>query len=411
MLSRFLTLLILLLCFVSSTLAQKGTIAYVRNSTEIRLINPDGSNDRQLWTHPDLNQQLGIFDLAWKPDGTELAFSSAHEAASSLYVADIYSIRPDGSGLHRITNPPERAGFAKFPQGSVTVKILNNTPDSKGPPNFIVYIEGAEDPQQVSLPPGETKTITFKSVADFGKRLQMIVAMYGPYRWIVPGTDVVAGRSVAAPIFPILDTGFELYGAFRPVWRADGSRISYRHGGVCIISSSAAKPVAGTQAFNSFFSGKNPLGTCAWDWGPTPATANQVIYTENSSGSNIYQMTEGGSHPGTKLTAFSDLDNQFVNDLHWIPDGSGLLYSTVNTFRQSSNIFRYDFASRKTTQVTNFDKEFAREFSVSPDGGSVVFQRCKDREEEAGCDLWITGTDGRGAHLLVKNGLRPSWGK
>jgi hypothetical protein len=53
--------------------------------------------------------------------------------------------------------------------------------------------------------------------------------------------------------------------------------------------------------------------------GPTPATANQVIYTENSSGSNIYQMTEGGSHPGTKLTAFSDLDNQFVNDLHWIP--------------------------------------------------------------------------------------------
>jgi hypothetical protein len=118
--------------FVSSTLAQKGTIAYVRNSTEIRLINPDGSNDRQLWTHPDLNQQLGIFDLAWKPDGTELAFSSAHEAASSLYVADIYSIRPDGSGLHRITNPPERAGFAKFPQGSVTVKILTILRTAKG---------------------------------------------------------------------------------------------------------------------------------------------------------------------------------------------------------------------------------------------------------------------------------------
>ena len=414
MIHRSFTLVSLLVFFILTAAGQTGQIAYVRGSTEIRVIKPDGSGDRQLWTHPDLNQQLGIFELAWKPDGTELAFSSAHEAASSPYLADIYSIRPDGTGLHRITNPPERAGLARFPKGSVTVKVTNETEinkDNAGIPSFIIYVEGADEPQRISIGPGEEKIVTFKSVADFGKKAQMIIAMQGSMRWFVPGVDVIAGRNVTAPMFPILDVGFEMHGAFRPVWRADGSRISCRNNTVCIISTTVEKAAPGTSAYNPMFSGKNPLGACTWDWGPTPATLNQVIYTENSSGSNIYQITEGGTHPGTKLTAFSELDYQLLTDLHWMPDGLGLLYSTANTFRDSSNIFRYDLASKKTTQVTRLEKEFAREFSISPDGRSVVFQRCPTREDEAGCDLWIVGTDGRGARLLVKNGLRPAWGR
>ena len=154
------------------------------------------------------------------------------------------------------------------------------------------------------------------------------------------------------------------------------------------------------------------MGTCTRDWGPTPATASQVIYTENSSGgSNIFKMTEGGAHPGTKLTAFSDLDYQLAMDLRWMPDSSGLLYSTVNTFRDSSNIFRYDFATKRTTPVTRLEKEFARQFSISSDGRSVVFERCSDREKDEGCDLWTIGVDGSGAMLLVKNGQRPAWSR
>jgi hypothetical protein len=387
-----------------------GAIAYVRGSTEIRLINPDGANDRQLWTHPDLNEQLGIFEMAWKPDGTELAFSSAHEATASPYMADIYSIRADGSGLRKLTNPPERSGLGRFPKGSVTVNVNNSLLVSDTPANFIVYVVGADEPQQVSIPSGATKAITFKSVADFGRQPQMLVAISGNRRWFVPGVDVLPGRTVSSPILPISGPGFEMHGAFRPVWRADGSRISFRSG-LCLVSSAPTTPVPGSLAFNPFFAGKNPLGTCTWDWGPTPATANQVIYSENSAGSNIYQMTEGGAHPGTKLTAFSDLDYQLATDLRWMPDGSGLLYSTVNTFRDSSNIFRYDFATKRTTPVTRLDKEFARMFSISPDSRSVVFERCADREKDEGCDLWTIGTDGSSARLLVRNGQRPAWGR
>jgi Tol biopolymer transport system component len=122
-------------------------------------------------------------------------------------------------------------------------------------------------------------------------------------------------------------------------------------------------------------------------------------------------MIEGGTHPGTKLTQFSDIDYQLLYDLKWLPDASGLLYSTINLFRDSANIYRYDFASRRTTQITKLDKEFAREFTVSPDGRYLAFERCPKADDDKGCDIWIAGTDGSKPHLLIRNGNRPAWGK
>jgi TolB protein len=396
--------------------AASGTIAYVRGSTEIRLIDPDGRNDRRLWTHPDLTQDLGIYEIAWRPDGKELAFSSSHEAVASYYHADIFAIRPDGTGLRKITNPPAHDELAQLPKGTVTVTVRNLQASSTTSGTFIVYVAGADQPQQVAIPAGSAKTLTFKSVADFGRRVQPVVAMFGKVRWfVVPGVDVQPGRTVAAPALNISGEGFELLGAFRPVWRGDGSRVSFRDGN-CLVKSVAATPAAGEQPFNPLFGGKNPMGTCAWDWGPNaPGTLDQVLYSENDTGgdSSVYQMTEGGTHPGHKLTQYSDLQYQILSDLHWLPDGSGFLFSTVNTMRSSANIFRYDFASGRKVQLTQLDGEFARAFSLSPDGRQVVFERCTTREEDQGCDLWLAATSPGGARprLLVRNGLRPSWGR
>jgi TolB protein len=392
-----------------------GTIAYVRGSTEIRLIAPDGTNDRRLWTHPDLTEEIGIFGVAWRPDGKELAFSSGHAAAYSLYHADLYALRPDGTGLRKLTNPPDRTEFARYPKGSVSVTVSNDQPifqqthASAG--IFLVYVAGAAEPQQITLPPGSTKTLLFNNVADFGNHAQAVVAMWGKYRWFMPGLDVQAGRTVKAPAFSITGDGIDLFGAFRPVWRSDGSRLSYRTG-YCTLDTAPANPVAGEFAYNPLFGGKNPLGTCAWDWGPTAATANQIIYTENASGdSSVYRIAEGGTHPGAKLTTYSDIEYQLLSDLRWLPDGSGFLFSNVTLMRDSADIFKYDFSTKRVTQLTHLENEFARAFSISPDGQRVVFERSKTYEEDKDCDLWVMGVDGTGLRLLVRNGLRPSWGK
>ena len=220
-----------------------GTIAYIRG-TEIRAISPDGTNDRRLWTHPDLRPQLGLHDLAWRPDGKELAFSSSHAAPFSFYDGDIFTIKPDGSGLRKITNAPDKSEFARYRKGTVTVTVRNDQDPGFTPGSFIVYVIGADEPQQIELPAGTEKTLVFKSVADFGNHPQPVVAMFADRRWFTPGTDVQAGRNVTAPVFSISGKGIQQFGATRPVWRNDGSRISYRSG-LCLLSTVSANPAVG----------------------------------------------------------------------------------------------------------------------------------------------------------------------
>jgi Tol biopolymer transport system component len=405
------------LFFENTPLVQtdSGSIAYIRGGTEIRVIDPDGENDRRLWTHPDASFDLGLYDLAWRPDGKELAFSSAHASAYSLYHADLYSIKRDGSGVRKLTNPPARDEFKNYPKGSVTVTVRNNqytfqqAQASSGV--FTIYIAGAEQPQQITLTPGSSKTLVFKSVADFGKKAQAIVAIWGNYRWFMPGTDVQAGQTVKMPEFLISGDGVELFGAFRPVWRTDGSQLSFRNGH-CNVNIIPADPPIGELYHKSMFAGKHPLGACTWDWGPIPALADQIIYTENAGETSaIFQTKEGGTHPGIKLTDFINIQYQLLHDLHWLPDGSGLLYSNTSLMADAANIFKYDFKTKQVVQVTQLENEFARAFSVSPDGSSLVYERAKTVEDEKNVELWIINLNGTGNRLLVRNGRNPSWRK
>ncbi|HEY8410918.1 MAG TPA: hypothetical protein VIK76_05935, partial [Pyrinomonadaceae bacterium] len=79
--------------------------------------------------------------------------------------------------------------------------------------------------------------------------------------------------------------------------------------------------------------------------------------------------------------------------------------------RDSSNIFHYDFASRKVNQVTHLENEFARTFTISPDGKSIVFERAKTVDKDQEADLWIARIDGGNMRLLVRNGFEPSWSR
>src|SRR5450756_3211121 len=78
-----------------------GTIAYTDTSS-IHLINPDGSNDHVIYTVPDTYNRIN--ELAWSPDGSQIAFISDQEAVTSFYDADVYAIQSNGTDFRKITN-------------------------------------------------------------------------------------------------------------------------------------------------------------------------------------------------------------------------------------------------------------------------------------------------------------------
>jgi Tol biopolymer transport system component len=66
-----------------------------------------------------------------------------------------------------------------------------------------------------------------------------------------------------------------------------------------------------------------------------------------------------------------------------------------------SNSFRYDIANKKHTQVTDLQDGYAHQFSVSPSGKWIVYEKCtidEDKSEELdfkAADLWIIGLMGQ----------------
>jgi dipeptidyl aminopeptidase/acylaminoacyl peptidase len=392
-----------------------GTIAYIRGSAEIRLIEPDGTGDRRVWVlpRPDLASTLGLTGLAWRPDGKELAFASSHNAALSWYDSDIYLIRPDGTELRRITNSPDPGEFARFPKGSVKIVVRNDNSSLSDTGNsfFIIYVSGAPEPQSVTLTPGASKTLLFNNVADFGNVPQPVVAIFGEDRWISFGMDIQAGRTSQAGTLSIQGSGLRKFGASGPVWRSDGAQLGY------ILGSSLwrvpANPTVGSHSEQSLIGGEKPPTVRVYDWGPTPATANQILYGGGLGDYNIYQVTEGSKSTGLKLLQYDANEIALLEDLHWLRDGSGFLFARSQALSGSS-LHRYDFATKKSTTVREFEDKTVTRFSQSPDGQWIVleFGKSVDASEPTTMpELWLMRADGKDLRLLVKNGQSPSWSR
>jgi TolB protein len=395
--------------------ADPGTIAYVRRSThDIHLISPDGTDDRVLWTAPRPLSLYPAYDLAWRPDGRELAFSSEHEETCSLYQSDVYAIGYDGSGYRRVTNSPACAALAALPKGSVEVNVTN----SAGP-NAQVYVQGAP-----SAKFAENGTMRFDNVADFGSRvLQPAVGIYigaygedrtegyPPYADVQPNQTVFGGDLDIPGI-----SGVECFGTGKVSWKAGGSALAYGMRTYSRISQISASPPYGSIGV--------PLPVVEHTapylvaWGPTTATKDQYLYSsryepvfENLEG--IYLNTVGNVSGGTKLVPISAYyGGEEVYDIEWLPDASGFLftkrYVNLGIF---TDIFEYNFATEEISQLTYLpDDEGARGISISPDGQYIVFEWVTEVWDPTS-SLWIVNRDGSGLRKLADDAGRPAWGR
>ncbi len=424
---RILGTLALLVCIIATSLPMTsattspasaqtaaGTIAYVGSTgDEIRLIEPDGSNDRRLWAHgvDDPRKVHGVYNMSWRPDARELAFASTHENWCSINYSDVFAIGANGSGYRRITQAPSCSALASYPKGTVQVPVKNVSFYGSSFTGF-VYFQGAPSNQPVSLAAGASTVVTFDNVADFGEgALQIGAYIDGANRVHSVGTavDVQAGKTVISgqmSVTPPSNNGWE---PRSPTWRSDGASLGYVYGYGSLYGISAnPRPLEyGRRVINP----STTMGIVIYmAYGPTAATADQILFQGNGDdGIGIYLAKEGDTTIGQPLltTGF-----ELIRGLAWLPDGSGFVYSVQeyeNYEVARANIFEYTFATKQIKRLTNFPDTYTGQLSVSPDGKQLVFDRSTAKDTSGTTDVWIMNRDGSGQRLLVSNGYAPAW--
>ncbi|HGX93325.1 MAG TPA: hypothetical protein ENK35_08430, partial [Candidatus Tenderia sp.] len=357
-----------------------GAIAFVGQNSSgqytVEWVYPDGSHRTTAWTYPS-GLSAKLWKPVWRPNGEEIAFASGHEASASPYLTDIYAVKPDGSGLRRVTNPPAMADVQSgYQYGTVTGQILNNYGSVT---SMLLYVEGAKSP--VAHYPGAyqaTTSFTIPNVADLGAgENQNLYITWGDGA-CATGVEWELGTSIDVQPGQTIDIGTisfdgdcNQFEASNPTWKRDGSEIGFS-GAYLAKRAQASGEALGRDLFSSSAGmvGKD------LDWSP----ANDTVLFQGQSGGNfgIFHIDAGGSSATQRV-----LDSQFLGavteEQAWLPDGSTFVYSTSD-----GQIYEYN-PSGNDTQLLALNYESVEGLSVSPDGNYIVFERVMKSSHE----LWI----------------------
>jgi hypothetical protein len=421
-------------------------IAYVgpsRDSRQIRLINPDGSNDRLLWATPaDTNRLNGIGELSWRSDAGALAFDSGHDWHRSMNVRDIYSIAPNGAGLLRVTRPPAVSDVNAYPTGTVSFWVQPNTSG-----DVELYIEGMDHPLSMFVKSGYAYSIT-QTVADLGPNVRQYVRLYDPTGAMgvhceyhqAGWADVVPGQVVdIGTLWLGYGTEYTCPSALRPAWLLNRNAMVYL---------AAEADLDGLQDDSNLWriAGDAPPtseGERILDYGQYVAEGRLVLAVPGRTTATADQfLAVVDQTPWSPIIFRAPIDDpaqrEFINwgrcsitcditGLVWLPDDSGFLFSLTGDDYAAAGgsekvgaIYRYTFADEKLTELYRVSNQAIGRLDLSPDGRQIVFERSNVLDATTHnhwlhptllcpCQLWLINSDGTNAHVFVNDGRAPVW--
>jgi Tol biopolymer transport system component len=190
---------------LGSNCAANGKIAFVRDSSEIYIMNQDGSNQTNLTNNPATDTEP-----AFSPDGSKIAFSTSRDGNSEVYV-----MNANGSGVTRLTFDAASDSSPTYsPDGSKIT--FASTRDG----NSEIYTMNADGTNQVR----RTTNTTFDGSPSYspdGNKI-LYVGMSSPNRDLF-----TMNADGSNPANLTNQSGFYT----RPFYSPDGSKIIFINGG------------------------------------------------------------------------------------------------------------------------------------------------------------------------------------
>lgn len=317
--------------------------AFSPDSSQIVFVTTRAGGTANLWildlqTHrakPLTSGRGGDFRPAWSPDGKWIAFSSDRESSlpmakgrwEHLHLVDIYLVRPDGSGLKRLSRHGDFCGSPKW------------SGDSK---SVVAYCMPAEDTwtYRVRVVEGETSLMRIDIAS--GDAVPMSV---GPgvkiFPSLLPSGEVAYVRrdTQAQGVFYANGKTGPAGDVRWPSWSPDGSRLVYGRVATPPVPSSAPRKVwSRNPGYELVSTGILP----AYD--PTGQRYVATALAENLRDSTL-MLTEGNG-PAKKLMESKD---ELIIAPQWSPSGDAIIFG-IGKF---SAFLDFAIGAKKPLEATN----------------------------------------------------------
>src|SRR4051812_30177275 len=189
-----------------------GRIVFTTGGHDLRTVAPGGG----AWTTVPLPSGLRAGQAAWSPDGTRIAFRGGPDGDSEIWV-----VRPDGSGLTKLTDTPNVSGDNRFssqpawsPDGT---RIVFRSDREDGDPDVWVMNADGSGARRLVDAPGDQR---YPSLSPDGRRLVYRSDADGDADIWVAAADGTGGVPLT------VNTTFDS----APAWSPDGSRIAFEAG-------------------------------------------------------------------------------------------------------------------------------------------------------------------------------------